>query len=445
MPSSISRIYNKTTALSPRAQSWLVLSVVALSLLFLVWYVVPYVFDVDTYSNNNGNYESFNTNEETTGNNANSLEAIRTAKTAIAALPEPDQRRVCAPTVSMVSAYRSLFTGAAFKFQESREGSGEFFLYGPDMRVVEIAADGTGALGLGIRNENPSRQLFVRETAVKQMDGSDIASDGETCYVFTPKIDPNMALQYEHEHLSLRPLTRAPVPDGEKGAARPFVGQCFVRFQATEEELNKMSLATGLGVAGLSSSHLDNGSDNYGPTANNSTTTNNNSSSNNTNLAAMTREIEEQARTAAVRDYAEYRAASGTDTTEVGGRGNPFANKPIQVSLNLGTVMGADSFSADADAATSRNPESGSATSVRALLDKYTASQMGNQPTSSTSTMVSEKEMAINKAYLASMNSSGATATQPVGCPVIDRSKYYTERQLAQCAGCTPDNFLRGK
>jgi len=32
-----------------------------------------------------------------------------------------------------------------------------------------------------------------------------------------------------------------------------------------------------------------------------------------------------------------------------------------------------------------------------------------------------------------------------VSCPKIDRSQYYTERQLAQCAGCTPDVYLRGQ
>lgn len=442
---SQSRIYNKGISMSPRAQSWLVLIIVAVSLVFLAGYIVPYIFNVVEVPSVSemviNNKEGFQERPESQNTQQNALDSVKKARTAIAALPEADQRRVCASTVSLVTAYRSLFTGAAFKLQESSEGSGEFFLYGPDMRVVEVSADGSGALSLAIRNENPERQLFVREIAVKQMDGSDIAAGGETCYVFTPKTDSNMALQYEHEHLTLRPLTRAPSSSSNSiGAPRPFIGQCFIRFQATEDELNKQALATGLGIAQLADHHLGQGGQSHSTSGNNTSSARNN----NSNLDDMTRQIEEQARTPAVRDYAEYQNQTGGPGSEVGANGNPFANKPIQVNLNLGAAMARDGFSADADGSASRNPASSGATSVRALLDKYTARQLGNQPP----TQVSDKEMAINKAYRAAMSDAsgvGGVSRQPVGCPSIDPSLYYTERQLAQCAGCTPDDFLRGK
>lgn len=422
-------------ALSPRAQSWLVMSFIAITLLALAWYVVPYLFNTKPYPTNVSTSVANSTTEgfQADGN------AVKKAKDALAALPETEQRQVCAPTVSLVTGYRSLFSGATFKFQESKADSGEFFLYGPDMRVVEVAADGSGSLTLAIRNEHPGRQLFVRELATKHMDGSDIASDGKPCYVFSAKSDPDMALQYEHQHLSLRPLNRAPVSSpNNRGDARPFIGQCFIRFQASEADFKTTALATQLGIPRLSGHHLGSGVGTNGSGIS--------AESEENGLVNMTQEIEQQARTPAVRDYAAYQSAGGSVNA------NPFANKPIRVNLNLGAAMAQDSFSTDADGSASRNPDSGGATSVRALLDKYTAKQLGSQ-NSSTTPMVSDKELAINKAYLAAaaagsgsgMNGTLGTAPgAPVGCPVIDRSKYYTERQLAQCAGCTPDDFLRG-
>lgn len=148
-------------------------------------------------------------------------------------------------------------------------------------------------------------------------------------------------------------------------------------------------------------------------------------------LEALTREIERQATEGPVRDYAEYQSKTGGPNAIPGEEGNPIANKPIEVTIDIGTMMAKDTF---AEMGNERNPES-DATSVRALLDKYTAKQLGSAPPTS----VSANEMAINKAYLAMMG-EGAPV---VGCPVIDPSKYYTERQLAQCAGCTPDDLLR--
>lgn len=426
--------------ISSRAQSWLVMAIIAISLTTVMWYIVPYIFNgnngATTSATTSATKESFNDDVEKT--------MVNTAKSALASLTESDQRRVCASTVSLVSGYRSLFSGASFKLQESSEGSGEYFLYGPDMRVVQVATDGAGALSLAIRNENPTQQLFVREVAIKNMDGSDIAAGGNTCYVFSPKTDPNLALQYEHQHLSLRQLPREPSGSSNQlGAPKPYVGQCFIKFQATEEELNATAVATGLGIPTLTEQHLHQTSTNTSNGNANDSRTNANASTgvaNNTGLAAMTREIEQQARTPAVRDYAEYQNNTGGPSAEVGVNGNPFANKPIKLNLNLGGVMGQDSFTEVGD---NRNPSTGGATNVRALLDKYTSQQLqGGQNTN----IVSDKELAINKAYLAGANNGAMDQVggTPVGCPAIDRSQYYTDRQLAQCAGCTPDEFMRG-
>lgn len=393
--------------ISSRAQEWLVYTIMAIILFMLAYYVVPYLFMVNDSVDSVKAMESFN-DEQT----------IKAVKDAIKNLSEENQQGVCAIANSLVSGYRSLFSGAVFKFTESSKDSGDYFLFGPDMRVVEVSDDGTNSLFMSIKNKNPQQQLFKRELATKDNTGANIASGSEICYVFTPKKSKDMALQYEHEYLSVRPIIR----DAETDEPRPFIGQCFLRFQATEEELNASALATGLGIPSLNSRNLVSKSGFTGNAQD--------------SLANITRQIEEQARSPAIRDYAEYQNKTGGPQTEVGEQGNPFANKPIQVNLDLASILGRDGFQ-DNDA---RNPDSGS-TSVRALLDNYTSMLNGNTGVSS---QVSSKELAVNKAYRESLDNSASNgAGVPVGCPGIDRSMYYTERQLSQCAGCTPDDSMR--
>lgn len=430
---------------SPRAQAWLTYIIIAVLLVLTAYYVVPYVFTLSEpvqsleeqtmkvtprkleEENNEANIAGDIKNMASVENFTDESSTVKELKEAINKLAEDDQNRVCASVNSLVNGYRSLFSGAAFKFTESSKGSGEFFLLGPDMRVVQVAGDGTGSLSLEIKNESPLLQLFKREVATKDNMGKDIATGGETCYVFTPKNSPDMALQYEHEHLSLRPIARST----EGNNPMPFMGQCFLRFRATEEELNARTLATGLAIPSLGARHLQ-------PTARGGEMVRQGFRTN-TELERMTREREEKARTPAVRDYAEYQNKTGGPQMEVGQQGNPFANNPIQLNIDLASVIGRDGFQ-DNDA---RNPESGG-TSVRALLDKYTKEASGDNATGTTH--VSDKDMAINKAYHSAMNGNANAfgGTSALGCPSIDRSKYYTERQLAQCAGCTPDSFMRG-
>jgi len=429
------------SSVSPRAQAWLIYIVLGVLLILTAYYVVPYVF---TLSDPNRVIQPDNTKTnklvlDVSGGDdpfygmniaeGFGTEEVNLVKEALTKLTEDEQKEVCASINSLVNGYRSLFSGAAFKFTEFSKDSGEFFLFGPDMRVVQVANDGTSALTLAIKNESPLQQLFKREVATKDNTGKDIASGGETCYIFTPKNTPDMALQYEHEHLSLRPIVRTI----EENKPMPFIGQCFLRFKATEDELNAQALATGLSIPSMGARHLQ-------PMGSNSVNTIQGFRTN-SELERMTRELDERARTPAMRDYAEYQNKTGGPQAEVGQQGNPFANNPIQLNIDLGSVMGRDGFQ-DNDA---RNPENGG-TSVRALLDKYTSSMISNGDNNvGNSVAVSDKDLAINKAYTNGMGGSGIFGENagPLGCPSIDRTKYYTERQLAQCAGCTPDTYMR--
>ncbi len=323
--------------------------------------------------------------------------------------------------VNTISAVRSLYSGATFKVETIMLSKpNEVFICGHGNFVIERVNGASNALKLAIKDTSGNNvlQKFVKEELVNPTDAA------SKCIVFKG-YDTELYIQYEHEHLSLRPLN-----SGNK----PFLGQCFVSYTATPDEINSHALAIGISKVGLDGSELVDsgvaGSVNV-PSAPGSGLT-----------STQTLQQETDAKYASALDgiMSKLNLLSSQlqgDTVSSSVFGNKDAIK-INVDLSGGSdkagFTNVSSRSSFQDMAASG---SGTAT-VSQLLDQYLGTtgtlELGNIP-----------------AVSGSLSNNGlleikqALQNKFKGCPALDRSKYYTERQLAQCSGCNPDAFLRGQ
>lgn len=321
-----------------------------------------------------------------------------------------------------ISAVRSLYSGATFKIETITPSKpNEVFICGPGNFVVELVSGASNALKLAVKNTSGNNllQKFVKEEVVNPTDAN------SRCIVFKA-YDTVLYVQYEHEHLSLRPLNT-----GNK----PFLGQCFVSYVATPDEINSHALAIGISKVGLDGSELVNS----GVTG--SVNMPNIIGSGLSSVQTLQQETDTK--------YAE--ALSGVMekinllSSQLQGNSvssSVFGNKDaikINVDLSDGSEdkAGFTNISSRSNFQDMASTGSGTA-SVSQLLDQYMSAsgklELGNIPALSTS-MSDNGLLEIKQALQNKFK----------GCPSIDRNQYYTERQLAQCSGCNPDAFLRGQ
>lgn len=360
-----------------------------------------------------GSKEGFQANTSTTVAGTTTTVPARTLSTVELAL---------CPTqpASNISAVRSLYSGATFKIETiSPSKPSEVFICGPGNFVVELVGGASNALKLAIKNTSGNNllQKFVKEELVNPTDAN------SKCIVFRAS-DTTLYIQYEHEHLSLRPLNVN---------NKPFVGQCFVSYVATPEEIDAHALAIGISKVGLDGSELvDSGitGDVNVPSATGSGLINYNdlhdmySSHYNDVLNNLMSKID----------------VIGLQLNNQNISSSVFGNKDaIKINVDLsgsGDKAGFENISGRSNFQDMAATGSGTAT-VTQLLDQYIGAsnlELGNIPGlagSMSNNGLSEIKQALQNKFK--------------GCPSIDRNKYYTERQLAQCSGCNPDEFLRGQ
>ena len=322
-----------------------------------------------------------------------------------------NKAELCRNFNDKIVGYRSLESGATFKF-EKLGSDNKYYLHGPPYKVVTI--DKGNSLTLKGKNENnmKDKQLFTLET--KNINGGE-------CFIFKYG---DLALQYEHEHLSLRPL---------KADNSPFMGQCFVEYKnATEEEIDANALSIGIGIPRIGNEDLaGSGHNNLVSSGNNvvsSSTPSPTVTSNINTLGDLTQKQYSDLMKLILKDVKLYNNKVGTGKP---GDENAFAigDEALTVNVNLGGNVNEDSN--DGESFTNLKGDNKS-TSVKHLLDNYTKSKKG----------VSFLEQVQKDNNLQSV--SEVLRNKFKGCPGFDRSKYYTERQIAQCKGCSPDNFLKG-
>lgn len=327
---------------------------------------------------------------------------------------------LCPQTVNNISAVRSLYSGATFKIETIKSSNpDEVFICGPGNFVVELVTGASNALKLAVKNTSGNNllQKFVKSELSNPTDPN------SKCIVFKA-YDTSLYIQYEHEHLSLRPLNI-----GDK----PFMGQCFVSYNATPDEINTHALALGISKVGLDGSELIDsgiGGNVNVPDANGSGL-----------VSSKTLQQETDAK------YSE--ALNGVmekiNLLSAQLQGNTvsssvFGNKDaIKINLDLSGTNDKANFSNVSGRSNFQDiAASGSGTAtVSQLLDQYMGTsdtlELGNIPGlgSSSNTGLLEIKQALQNKFK--------------GCPALDKNKYYTERQLAQCSGCNPDAFLRGQ
>jgi len=334
-------------------------------------------------------------------------------------LSDSEIKSVCNPENQNIQGFRSLQSGATLKFEVMGEsGDNKYYLHGPPHKVVTV--DVGNSLTLKAKNEVDGKtQIFTKDE--KEVNGG-------KCFVFTYGNDePQLALQYEHEHLSLRPL---------KADGTPFMGQCFVAYEgATKAKIEANSLSLGISVPRLGnedlmgSGHNNQVSSGSGSVQNNKpkTLTGTDNIPDVNTLGELTKKQFQDLMNIILKDVSLYnKEVSGGKP----GDQNAFSlgDEGLNINVNLQKQDGA----VDGDTFTDLKGDNNSS-SVRALLNTYTKSK---KDTSFLKQV--EKGSSLQ-------NVSDVLRNKFKGCPGFDRSKYYSERQIAQCSGCSPDEFLRGK
>lgn len=353
----------------------------------------------------------------------------------------------CQNVVDMsMQGYRSLQSGATLKIEEYQElsTSPKKYIIHAAQNLVLSADKVTGQLTRVVKNTKDPQQLFTREELTE--------TGAPTKYYFTMVLSSGVkfAIQYEHESISLRPLNNV----------TPWPGQQFILDANLKGDvLDASALSLGYKVApGLSAADIQNvglvavqGSLTGESVSNVPVTTVASGAAPGT-LGALTESQFKSVLKASLSDIGAFNQITGGQ--QPGTQNNPFANKPLKINLNLaglatksaptlasdGGLSGLVSGFEDVPVKNTKHTEaftemsSGSGTGqVRSLIQAWDAAQNAG----------SENDFGGFPSSAGSLGS--ALRGKLASCPKIDRTQYYTERQLAQCAGCTPDPYLRGQ
>jgi hypothetical protein len=344
-----------------------------------------------------------------------------------------------------MEGYRSLESGATFKVEKvSKTGEPDKYIIHAADNLVLSVDPATGRLSRAVKNTNDPKQLFIKET-VKDAAGADTNT-----VVFIKELasTTKLALQYEHESLSLRPLD----PTG-----KPWRGQQFTLDANLKGELlDNAAMVLGYRLApSVGGADLQNAGAvamcGAGTGASTPLSTANKTGGNSsTTLSGLT---QQQINDIAAAVYANINAFNQTSGgAQPGTLNNPFANNPLRINLNL-SGLGEQSTTSTSAATRGRvrftdiprnlAQVEGFATmagnefkpgQIRDLIRAWDTTQPGAENTSDLGWLPS-----------AAKSLGNALRGKMVSCPKIDRSQYYTERQLSQCLWCTPDPLLRGE
>jgi hypothetical protein len=339
-----------------------------------------------------------------------------------------------------MEGYRSLESGATFKIEKvSKIGeSDKYMIHAADNLVLSVDP-ASGQLSRAIKDTNDQKQLFTRETV------KDAAGANTNTVIFIKELasKAKLALQYEHESISLRPLDTA---------GKPWRGQQFtLDVNLTGQLLDNSAMVLGYRLApNIGGTELQNAGGIA--VAGSGTTATIPLATTGSSLSELTQNQINSIAAAVSANINAFNQSSGG--AQPGTLNNPFANNPIRVNLNLGGLGSQTSVSSSGalsgmvpsgftDIPRNHSQLEGFATvagnqfqtgQIRDLIAAWDAKQPGaNQGSGLGGLSTSNKSV------------SNALRGKMVSCPKIDRSQYYTERQLAQCAGCTPDTYLRGQ
>lgn len=325
------------------------------------------------------------------------------------------------------TGFRSVQSGATFKFEEVKDSTGtskspkEYVLHAINGKVVTVDKL-TKTLLLAVKNTADIKQIFVARTPSSVV-GTTSFTIGTTNFYMEPKDVSDYALQYEYEQLSLRPLA---------GTGSAFLGQVFTTFTTTDAELEAAALDIGQAV-GIDSEDLQPGirgqvtagSDTTKSDAVTGTVTKSSSSG---DLAALT-----NAQVKAVIDsIIPQLKAYMTKTGGMAPSTNSYGNKEGELNINVNVDESSNETFQDLAGSTNETQNS-----VRSMLSAYLQKQqsieLGGIP--AVGEQISAAAPKLGDVLLGKIKS----------CPSFDRSKYLTERQIAQCSGCSPDPYLRGE
>lgn len=346
-----------------------------------------------------------------------------------------------------MEGYRSLESGATFKVEKvTKTGeSDKYIIHAADNLVLSVDP-ASGRLSRAVKNTNDPKQLFTKET-VKDAAGADTNT-----VIFTKELasTAKLALQYEHESLSLRPLD----PTGKPWRGQQFTLDANLKGELLDNAAMVLGyrLAPSVGGADLQNAGTvamcgaGTGASTPLPAA---TVTSSGSSQ---SLSALTQQQINDIAAAVSANINAFNHTSGG--AQPGTLNNPFANSPLKIKLDL-SGLGEQSTTPTSAAMKGRVgggfadiPRNlahveGFATmagnefkpgQIRDLIRAWDTTQPGAENTSDLGGLPS-----------AAKSLGNALRGKMVSCPKIDRSQYYTERQLSQCLGCTPDALLKGE
>jgi hypothetical protein len=371
----------------------------------------------------------------------------------------------CQNAIDMnMQGYRSAASGATFKIEEVQKtgvaGYPKYIVHAAESLVIAVDPN-TARLSRVIKNTNSDEQLFNKELA----DGK--TATGAVMFTKTLASGVKFALQYEHEALSLRPLDASVTPP------RPWLGQQFfidVNLKGKLLDAAAFSLGYKLspGLGPLDLQNIGIASVNGGagssvlPVA---------TAAASGDLGALTKAQLDSALAAAVANINAFNRTSGG--SQPGTQDNPFANKPLKINLNLSGLAGpSNAGSANPMEGLAGPSNAGSANPMEGLVSGFAdvhktgaeggscgmrtevfTDMTGNSGTSQIRSLIQAWDAAQNPGAendfggmpIGADALGNALRGKMLSCPKLDRTQYYTERQLSQCAGCTPDPYLRGQ
>jgi hypothetical protein len=344
---------------------------------------------------------------------------------------------ICRDTKPNVfTGFRSLQSGATFKLEKVKDAvttpaaPAEYIIHAIHGKVVTVDK-ATKTLTLAVKDTASNTQRFKAVSiGTDEVAGVSNICPDNTCkdvYYLESVEQPGYALQYEHEQLSLRPII------SPSTKPKVFLGQAFVTFSTTDAELEASALSLGYPL-GLDGEELQPGIRSIIPSdyevATSTTIAGAGAvpSSSSGALADLTNAQIKAVLDSVVPDIKSYIEKTGGEAPKASAFGQKEGELTINVNLD---EAGKDTFQ-DLTGETNQAQNS-----VRALLAAYTRKQQG-----------------VELGGIPAVGEQLSAATPKLGdvllgklksCPAFDRSKYLTERQIAQCSGCSPDPYLRGQ
>lgn len=351
-----------------------------------------------------------------------------------------------------MQGYRSAESGATFKIEEVKDittNNNKYIIHTANDLV--LSADNiSGRLSRVVKNTKDTTQLFDRENV---LDGG--KPNGLVMFTKILSTGIKFGIQYEHESLSLRPLNMTINPQNPTPYGR---GQQFIYdINLKGELLDNAAMALGYRLLpAVGSSEIQNagGVAVYNNTSSDASppvaTTKSNQS-----LLALTEKQFSDAITAALGNITAFNKSTGV--AQPGTLNNPFANKPIRFNVNLSGLNGDSDASSSSSSSALKNTLSGFTNIPSSICESFTTTALSSSGTGQVRNLIQAWDSTINPSTdndiggdISGFPKNAGTLDQSlrgkmVSCPKIDRTQYYTERQLSQCAGCTPDAYLRGQ